>query len=66
MRSIDPRKFATAESIEELHSSLATACMFPGWNKSEPALWPTPKKSFVPAHWSYALAKPALDAAAQA
>ncbi len=63
MGSIDPKKFATAEDIEELHGFLETAGMGPGWNKAEPALWPTPKKSFVPAHWSYALAKPALDAA---
>ena len=63
MESIDPKKFATAGSIEELHGLLATAGMGPGWNKLEPALWPTPKRSFVPAHWSYALAKPALDAA---
>ena len=63
MESIDPRKFAAAESIEEVHSFLAAAGIGPGWNKPEPSLWPAPKKSFLPAHWSYSLAKPALDAA---
>lgn len=37
--------------------------MGPGWNKSEPAIWPAPRKNFVPAHWRYALAKPALTSA---
>ena len=63
MNSIDPREFAASKSIEELHSLLAAAGIGPGWNKPEPSLWPTPKKSFLPAHWSYGLAKPALDAA---
>lgn len=63
MKSIDPAKFAAAESIEEVHSLLAAAGIGPGWNKPEPSLWPTPKKSFLPAHWSYELAKAALDAA---
>ena len=65
MGSLDPRKFAAAESLEQVHSLLEAAGMGPGWNKPEPSLWPTPKKIFVPAHWSYALAKPALDAAAK-
>jgi gentisate 1,2-dioxygenase len=63
MGSIDPRKFAEAKSIEEVHKLLAVAGIGPGWNKPEPSLWPAPKKSFLPARWSYGLAKPALDAA---
>ncbi len=37
--------------------------MGPGWNKPEPSLWPAPRKTFVPAHWSFAISKAALDAA---
>jgi len=55
--------FAAARNMEELYTLLATSGMGPGWNKPEPSLWPAPKSSFAPAHWSYALAKPALDAA---
>jgi gentisate 1,2-dioxygenase len=49
--------------MEELYALLGAAGMGPGWNKPEPSLWPSPKPAFVPAHWPYALAKPALDAA---
>jgi gentisate 1,2-dioxygenase len=63
MEPIDPQKFSAVETIEEVHSLLAVAGIGPGWNKSEPSLWPAPKKSFLPAHWSYSLAKSALDAA---
>jgi gentisate 1,2-dioxygenase len=34
-----------------------------GWSKAEPSLWPHPRKSFLPAHWSYAEAAAVLDAA---
>src|SRR5689334_10400983 len=37
--------------------------MSPGWAKPKPALWPAPNKTFPAAHWSYAEAKAALDAA---
>jgi gentisate 1,2-dioxygenase len=61
--AIDPGKFAAAMSIAEVHSLLAAAGMGAGWNKPEPSLWPTPRRTFLPAHWSYGLAKAALDAA---
>jgi gentisate 1,2-dioxygenase len=63
MESLDAGKFAAAKSIEELHSLLAEAGIGPGWNKPEPSLWPAPKESYLPAHWSYGLARAALDAA---
>jgi gentisate 1,2-dioxygenase len=63
MEPIAPSKFAAAKSIAEVHSLLAAAGIGAGWNKPEPSLWATPRKSFLPAHWSYGLAKPALDAA---
>jgi len=55
--------FAGAQSMEQLHELLQAAGIGPGWNKPEPSLWPLPKKVFVPAHWQYSLARPALDAA---
>lgn len=55
--------FAGAKTMEELYSVLSEAGMGPGWNKPTPSLWPAPRENFVPAHWSYADAKPALDAA---
>lgn len=63
MNTVDRRELAATKSIEELHTLLAAAGLGPGWNKPEPSFWPAPKKSFLPAHWSYGLAKPALDAA---
>lgn len=52
-----------ATSLEDLYAVLARVGMGPGWNKPEPSLWPAPRKTFVPAHWSYDLARAALDAA---
>jgi gentisate 1,2-dioxygenase len=49
--------------IEDLYRRLEAAGMGPGWNKSEPSLWAAPRESFLPAHWSYAVAKAALDEA---
>jgi gentisate 1,2-dioxygenase len=63
MGNMNAAGFVAARNIEELHALLAASGMGPGWNKPEPSLWPAPKSAFVPAHWSYALAKPALDAA---
>jgi gentisate 1,2-dioxygenase len=63
MRTVDPKRFASVQNIEELHGLIDAAGMGSGWNKPEPAIWSSPKSSFVPAHWCYALAKPALDAA---
>jgi gentisate 1,2-dioxygenase len=56
-------EFAAARNMEELYALLAAAGMGPGWNKPEPSLWLSPKSAFVPAHWPYSAAKPALDAA---
>jgi gentisate 1,2-dioxygenase len=55
--------FEAASDMDELYRLLAESGMGPGWNKPEPSLWPSPRKNFVPAHWSFALSKPALDAA---
>jgi gentisate 1,2-dioxygenase len=58
-------ELTTAAGMEELRRALAAAGMGPGWAKPEPSLWPSPKSRFLPAHWSYARAKPALDAASR-
>ncbi len=55
--------FSRAANMHELYELLAKAGMENGWNKPEPSMWASPKKHFVPAHWSYAHAKAALDAA---
>lgn len=61
--SVSPEAFAGAGSMEELYGLLDAARIGAGWNKPTPSLYPAPRREFVPAHWSYALAKPALDAA---
>jgi len=63
MGQVNEAGFAAAGSMERLYELLQETGMGPGWNKPEPSLYPLPKKNFVPAHWKYALAKPALDAA---
>jgi gentisate 1,2-dioxygenase len=50
-------------SLPELCDLLAGLGMGPGWEKPEPSLWPHPRKTFEPTHWSYDLARAALDAA---
>lgn len=56
-------EFDAAASMEELYDLLARSGIENGWNKPEPSLWPLPRKDFLPAHWSYANGKAALDAA---
>jgi gentisate 1,2-dioxygenase len=54
---------ARSGTLEELYGKLDKVGMGPGWNKPTPSLWPAPRKTFVPAHWRYELARGALDAA---
>jgi len=54
---------ACSGTLEELYGKLDAVGMGPGWNKPTPSLWPEPRKTFVPAHWRYELARGALDAA---
>lgn len=56
-------EFAQAASLEDLYRQLPQLGMMPGWNKPTPSMWDAPKKTFLPAHWDYAHAKAALDAA---
>src|SRR5262252_2142755 len=50
-------------TLEELYGKLDKVGMGPGWSKPTPSLWPAPRKTLVPAHWQYELARGALDAA---
>lgn len=63
MTTLTSRDFNRAASMDELYALLEKAGIENGWNKKEPSLWPLPKDDFRPAHWTYELAKPALDAA---
>lgn len=56
-------RLSDTKELSDVHSVLSDVGMGPGWNKPEPSLWPAPRKTFQPAHWSYAVAKAALDAA---
>jgi gentisate 1,2-dioxygenase len=62
-RSPSQSDLARSGTLEELYGKLAEVGMGPGWNKPTPSLWPAPRKSLVPAHWRYELARGALDAA---
>ena len=54
---------ADTASLDELYPKLGEISVCPGWNKPNASLWPSPRKSFRPFHWSYAQNKGALDAA---
>ncbi len=56
---------SNAVSLDDFYAKLAPTNMGAGWNKPEPSMYPVPKKTFVPAHWSYRDARAALDAAAR-
>ena len=62
-RSPSQSDLARSGTLEELYGKLAEVGMGAGWNKPTPSLWPAPRKTFVPAHWKYELARGALDAA---
>jgi gentisate 1,2-dioxygenase len=63
MPSPSQSDLARSGTLEELYGKLDKVGMGPGWNKPTPSLWPAPRKTLVPAHWSYELARGALDAA---
>jgi gentisate 1,2-dioxygenase len=58
-----PADLARSGTLEELYGKLDVVGMGPGWNKPTPSLWPAPRKTYLPAHWRYELARSALDAA---
>jgi gentisate 1,2-dioxygenase len=51
-------------TLDALYEEAARVGLTPGWvPRKKPILWDEPKSEFVPAHWRWADAKPALDAA---
>jgi gentisate 1,2-dioxygenase len=63
MTALTRDDLAGSGSLEELYRKLDEVGMGPGWNKPTPSLWPSPRKTFRPAHWAYERARCALDAA---
>ncbi|MGB6534980.1 MAG: cupin domain-containing protein [Xanthobacteraceae bacterium] len=64
MNKIPSREeLAQSGSLDELYGKLGLVGIGPGWAKATPSLWPSPKKNFAPAHWTYEQARGALDAA---
>jgi len=55
--------FDSAADLPQLYTMLDAVRMKNGWAKPTPSLYPQPKQVFVPAHWRYADARPALHAA---
>jgi gentisate 1,2-dioxygenase len=55
--------FSMAQDLEALHALLGQVGMKNGWAKRTPSLYPEPRRDFVAAHWRYADARAALQAA---
>ena len=63
MQRATAESFGKVSNLDEIYALLATLDIENGWAKREPSMWPSPRPSFLPAHWSYGPAKAALDAA---
>jgi gentisate 1,2-dioxygenase len=59
------KELSMADSLDDYYAKLVATNMGAGWHKREPSMYPTPKKTFLPAHWPYRTARAALDAAAR-
>src|SRR5471030_132459 len=64
-RTLHATALSTAASLDELYPRLAERSIGAGWNKPEPAMWPQPKKNFVPFHWHYSDAAAAFEVASR-
>lgn len=51
------------DSLEALYRDFADLNMEGGWHRRFPALWPEPRRNFLPHIWRYADVKPILDRA---
>ncbi|MFN0301202.1 MAG: cupin domain-containing protein [Burkholderiales bacterium] len=58
-----PATLAKVDTLDNLYPMMSELNITCGWHRPAPALWPEPKKNFVPFQWRYAHAKAALDAA---
>ena len=63
MGQVSPEDFNRAGNMDELLGLLGKAGIENGWAKREPSMYAVPKQRFVPAHWQYAQARAALEAA---
>ena len=63
MTPVAAEDFRRAANLDDIYALLGRLNIANGWAKKEPSLWPAPKSSFVPAHWSYAPARAALESA---
>lgn len=61
--TVSAQDFERAGNMGDVLRLLPALNAGPGWNKPEPSLWPSPRINFLPAHWSYVLARAALDSA---
>lgn len=53
----------SGDSLEGLYADFASLNMEGGWHRRFPALWPAPRRNFLPHVWHYAEVKPILDRA---
>lgn len=51
------------KDLESLHAAIYAKSMEGGWHRKSPALWPEPRKNFLPCVWHYADVKPILQEA---
>ncbi|MPM64495.1 Gentisate 1,2-dioxygenase [bioreactor metagenome] len=51
------------DTLESLYKAFDGLSVEGGWHRRAPALWPEPRKNFVPFRWRYADVKPILNAA---
>lgn len=51
------------DTLEALYQAFDGLNVEGGWHRRAPALWPEPRKNFVPFRWRYSDVKPILDAA---
>lgn len=58
-------KQTSEDSLEALYADFASLNMEGGWHRRFPALWPAPRRNFLPHVWRYAEVKPILDRAGQ-
>lgn len=53
----------SSDTLEALYRDFADLHMEGGWHRRFPALWPEPRRNFLPHLWRYADVKPILDRA---
>ena len=63
MTSTIDSHLAAVTSLGELYAEIGPVSVIPGWSSPLPIMWPEPRKTLVPRHWSYRTLRAALDAA---